>query len=151
MITEGLGEKNEKKGKRERGEKGLKNASLRVKNFAPPGASGKIMMLWRWGGGMIEIYNIYPWIRVATNQSKSWETRIRIDKNQQNIIFFKMEMKLFLSQSNNNLIQGIIKTFLSILIFYAIFLIFCYFLDPICIKGREFSATGSGCVPVRRA
>ena len=32
MKTEGVGEKNEKEVEREKGEKGLKNASLRVKN-----------------------------------------------------------------------------------------------------------------------
>ena len=37
------------------------------------------------------------WIRIAKNQSKSWETRIKIDKNYQNIIFLKMEITLLLN------------------------------------------------------
>ena len=34
-------------------------------------------------------------IRVAKNLSKSWETHIKIHKNQQNIIFLKIEITLF--------------------------------------------------------
>ena len=74
MKTEGVGKKMKKKGKgeREKGEKALKNASLRVKNskkftggatappcnppaaswgFPPAGASGKKIMSCRWEGG----------------------------------------------------------------------------------------------------
>ena len=37
------------------------------------------------------------WIRIAKNQSKSWETHIKIDKNSQNITFLKMEITLLLN------------------------------------------------------
>ena len=36
-------------------------------------------------------------IRVAKNQQKSWETRIRIDRNHKNITFFKIEITFLLN------------------------------------------------------
>ena len=45
------------------------------------------------------------------NQSKSWETRIKINKNYQNIIFLKIQITLL--RINNKLIQSIINHFLE--------------------------------------
>ena len=39
------------------------------------------------------------WIRVAKNQPKSWETRIKIDRNHHNIIFLNIEITLLFNKS----------------------------------------------------
>ena len=71
LKTEGVGEKNEKEGKRgkEKGEKRLKNASLRVENskkFAPPVASTVVGVK-----KMIEMYNKYPCMNTKRKACKS--------------------------------------------------------------------------------
>ena len=48
-------------------------------------------------------------IRVAKNQLKTWETRIRIDRNHHNIIFLNMKLHFCFTHINNLLIQSIIS------------------------------------------
>ena len=45
-------------------------------------------------------------IRLAKNRPKSWEARIKIVKNYQNIIYLKIEVTLFFTHINNNYIQS---------------------------------------------